>query len=257
MANAYLVQTKPLPEGKSATFAYARDLVLSARPQPGNLILFPEMFATGFSTRPESALAETLEPENSPTIRFLQGLADETKCGVLGGGIEEYRKENFRFRNWTGFFEPGLSKPVAVYRKRHPFADEGVLFSPGTSQKLFRWENFRVSPAICFDLRFPEDFRRARKKGANLLTVQAEWPKVREAHFYTLLRARAIENQCYVLAAARAGNAFANSLAFGPNGEEILRAPPEENVYRVSLTAESVKRARESFPLPEGLVVSS
>lgn len=249
MANAYLVQSQPLPEGKEATFAHTRKMVLDARPLSGSLILFPEMFATGFLTRPEIALAETLEPEKSPTIRFLQGLADETGCGVLGGGIENFREGNFHFRNWTGFFEPGHSKPVAVYRKRHPFADERALFSPGTSQELFQWENFLVSPAICFDLRFPEDFRTARKKGASLLTLQAEWPREREAHFSTLLRARAIENQCYVLAAARAGSAFANSCAFGPNGEKILRAAPEENVLRVSLDAETVKRERERFPL--------
>lgn len=250
MANAYLIQSEPQGD-KCATFAHVRKTFLRARPEPGSLVVFPEMFATGFLTHPDESLAETLDEESSPTIEFLQSLADETRCLVLGGGIEKFAHGDFRFRNWTGIFSPGHSQPEKIYRKRHPFADEQALFSPGTSAVLFGWKDFTVSPFVCFDLRFPEDFREMRRQGANLFCIQAEWPRAREMHFQTLLRARAIENQCYVLACGRAGKDFANSYAFGPNGEEILKGDPEEGAFSVSLDVEAVVTARRNFPLPE------
>lgn len=249
MANAYLIQSEPQGD-KAASFAHAREIVLRESPEPGSLLVFPEMFATGFLTRPEESLAEAIEPE-SPTVRFLQALADETDSLVLGGGIEKFLHGDFRFRNWTGIFEPGHSLPEKIYRKRHPFADEQKSFAPGTSAILFKWKDFTVSPSICFDLRFPEDFRETRRQGANLFCIQAEWPRERAMHFETLLRARSIENQCYTIAAARSGKNFANSCAFGPNGEEILKGSSEEGVFRISLQAEEVAFARKNFPLPE------
>ena len=86
--------------------------------------------------------------------------------------------------------------------------------------------------------------------GADLITVQAEWPRSRDLHFKTLLRARAIENQCYVLGCGRAGEGFANSAAYDPNGEEIFKADASESVFCVSLFLEKVKEARRNFPLP-------
>lgn len=249
MASVYLIQSEPQSD-KASSFAHMREMVLRASPEPGSLIVFPEMFATGFLTRPEESLAETIEPE-SPTVRFLQHLADETGCLVLGGGIEKFSQGDFVFRNWTGIFEPGQSLPQKIYRKRHPFADEQKRFAPGNSAVLFGWENFTVSPFICFDLRFPEDFREMRRQGSSLFCIQAEWPRTRVMHFETLLRARAIENQCYVLACGRAGKEFANSCAFGPNGEELFKASAEENAYRVALDAEEVAFARKNFPLPD------
>lgn len=249
MASAYLIQSEPQSD-KASSFAHTREMVLRASPEPGSLIVFPEMFATGFLTHPDESLAETLDGESSPTVRFLQNLSDETGCLVLGGGIEKFSQGDFRFRNWTGFFEPGECAPKAIYRKRHPFADEAELFRPGDSAVFLDWKGFCVSPAICFDLRFPEDFRSARRSGASLFTIQAEWPRTREMHFKTLLRARAIENQCYVLAAARPGTGFANSCAFDPSGEEISKGSPEEGVRSVSLDIEDVLTVRRNFPVP-------
>lgn len=250
MANAIFIQMQPSPKGKEASFEKARQMALQASPAPGSLILLPEMFATGFLTRPDPSLAENLETSLGQTQRFLQALADETRCTVLGGGIEAFPFGNFHFRNWTGLFEPGKTSPRVLYRKRHPFADEAELFSPGKELVHFNWDGFKAFPFICFDLRFPEDFRKARALGASLLTIQAEWPASRALHFKTLLRARAIENQCYVLACSRAGEAFATSSAFGPNGEELLSAPSTEDVFRVSLEEDFVKEARQKFPLP-------
>ncbi len=250
MANAILIQMQPSPNGKEASFEKARQMALLSNPAPGSLILLPEMFATGFLPKPESSLAENLETSDAQTAHFLQALASETRCFVLGGGIEAFSQGEFQFRNWTGLFEPGKKFPRALYRKRHPFAEEAELFSPGNELAHFEWEGFQAFPFICFDLRFPEDFRKARILGASLLTVQAEWPASRALHFKTLLRARAIENQCYILACSRAGKDFATSSAFGPNGEELLDANCAENVFQVAISVQHVQKSREKFPLP-------
>lgn len=248
MANAYLIQMQPAKTGKADSFTHARELILQANPAPESLLIFPEMFATGFTTHPTLSDSEKISAD-APTFCFLQNLASETKCHVLGGGIENFSSGNFRFRNWTIAFDKNGS-PLTIYRKRHPFASEAEEFSAGTEIVNFNWQNFSVFPFICFDLRFPEDFRRARKMGADLITVQAEWPRSRDLHFKTLLRARAIENQCYVLGCGRAGEGFANSAAYDPNGEEIFKADASESVFCVSLFLEKVKEARRNFPLP-------
>lgn len=255
MANAYLIQTEPRPNGIKASFSRVREMVLQVNPTAGSLILLPEMFATGFLTNPPSVFAEDLTNFDTPTPRFLQALADETQCAVLGGGIEasaskSIPSESLPFCNWTALFEPGKRSPQAFYRKRHPFADEAKHFTAGEKISSFDWQGFSVSPFICFDLRFPEDFRKARALGASLLTVQAEWPASRALHFKTLLRARAIENQCYVLACSRAGEAFATSSAFGPNGEELLDADSAEKAFCVNLDVSQVNASRANFPLP-------
>lgn len=248
MPRAYLVQMQPCLDRESS-FAKAKALIENARPESGGLILLPEMFATGFCTSPGSELAEKILPE-FPTTKFLQEIADEFDCSVLGGGIEDSPDSRLPFQNWTGFFSPRSRGPSAVYRKRHPFAAEAKLFLPSKELANFSWAGFLAFPFICFDLRFPEDFRKARLQGATLFTVEAEWPAERELHFATLLRARAIENQSFVLACCRAGDSFAASRAFGPSGEELLTADHGEAVFAVDLEADFVQESRTKFPLP-------
>lgn len=247
MPKAYLVQMQPCPR-KEDSFAKARALIKDAAPESESLILLPEMFSTGFCTRPDSALAEEIRPE-SLTVKFLQSLADEFRSNVLGGGIEAAHGEK-PFRNWTGIFSPGGRGPLTVYRKRHPFADEANLFLSGKALTKFSWAGFSAFPFLCFDLRFPEDFRAAREAGASLFAIEAEWPAERELHFETLLRARAIENQCAVIACCRAGNSFAKSRAFGPAGEELFSSDHGESVFVVELQISGVLEARAKFPLP-------
>lgn len=240
---------QPIPGDKASSFEHARELVTAASPESGGLILFPEMFATGFWENPPESLAEDIANPEAPTRSFLQRLSDETECLVLGGGIEKFPLGKFLFRNWTGIFVPGEDSPVAVYRKLHPFAGEALRFSPGKDLAKFEWNGLSCFPFLCFDLRFPEDFRRARLLGASLFTVQAEWPKCREEHFVTLLRARAIENQAYALAVSRAGNDFATSRAFAPDGAEILIADFREGVHSLSIDPNAVSTLRREFPL--------
>lgn len=251
MAIAYLVQTQPSQNGKTSSFENTRRLIERASPVPGSLIALPEMFATGFLTDPQPSLAENLKEFNSPTSHFLQSLANETECAVLGGGIELFESKQFSFRNWTGLFLPGKTVPEILYRKRHPFAEETLRFSPGTEIVSFSWAGFQCFPFICFDLRFPEDFRLARLHNASLFIVEAEWPQIREEHFSTLLQARAIENQAYVLACSRSGEAFAPSCAFSPSGKKLLQASHSENVYKVEMDSAEVQRTRKDFPLPQ------
>ncbi|MCK9181960.1 MAG: hypothetical protein M0P13_03650 [Fibrobacteraceae bacterium] len=248
MAKAYLIQTVAEATSKERSFEKVRGLVESAHLKQGSLIIFPEMFTTGFLTAPEKDSGEILVPSKASALsRFLQELADRTDCTVLGGGIEKFGNS---FRNATGAYFPKKKTPEAIYRKRHLFAEEASHFEPGEDFAHFEWAGFSIYPFICFDLRFPEDFRHARASGATLITVQAEWPHSRSLAWETLLRARAIENQCFILAVNRAGDDFGGSCAFGPSGEMLLGTSAREGIYEVSIDPSDVEAARKAFPIP-------
>src|SRR5204863_3694256 len=93
------------------------------------------------------------------------------------------------------------------FAKLHPFspAGEHEHFTPGQDIVLFDWHAVKVAPLVCYDLRFPEIFRRAMLRGAQMLIVIANWPASRSEHWKTLLRARAIENQAYIVGVNRIG----------------------------------------------------
>src|SRR5581483_11109551 len=179
-------------EDKPANFARVRSLLETRRPLAGELVLLPEMFATGFSMN----VAQIAEPEGGPTETFLRETARELQIDLLGGFV---RREQGRGSNQAVCYDP-QGRELARYRKLHPFTfgGESDHYAPGTQIVTFDWHGVRVSPFICYDLRFPEVFRAAMAQGAELLAVIANWPEAREAHWITLLRARAIENQAYV-----------------------------------------------------------
>ena len=171
-----------LPGAKPENLAKAREMTLAARPDPGSLVLFPEMFATGYGTGTES-------PE---VPGFLQQLANDTGCIMIGGGMV---KAGGIITNHVGIHAPGQTNEIAGYNKMHPFFPEQGTFTAGQDVTLYKISDFIVSPTICFDLRFPELYREATARGAQLFTVHASWPAKRSAHWETLLKARAIENQ--------------------------------------------------------------
>ena len=138
--------------------------------------------------------------------------------------------------------EEGLGREVARYTKLHPFspAGESLHYLPGDAVLLADVHHTKVSPFICYDLRFPEAFRRAIRLGAELLVVIANWPDARADHWTTLLKARAIENQAYVLGVNRCGrdpwlSYPGRSALFGPKGELISELGPEESPLRATL----------------------
>ncbi len=217
-------------EDKKSNFANARALVAAARLPKGALVALPEMFATGF-TMEAKAVAEK---EGGETEVFLSSLAKEFGLFVTGGVV--IKTAHGRGLNQSVTFGPDGALQ-ARYSKIHPFSygGETKCYSAGSEVVTWHWKDMTAVPFVCYDLRFPEIFRHAVKRGAQLFVVIANWPEPREAHWLALLKARAIENQAYVIGVNRCGRD--PKLAYSGRGQVI---DPRGNLLADGGTAEGV-----------------
>jgi len=216
---------------------------------PPSLLILPELFSLG-------TLSEGFDPEKAESIRledqdFLAKLSSENGIHVIGSSIgfqgNTLQNESLHFDS--------AGKLRGSYRKIHPFTlgGEDLIFNSGT--EIVTWElgGFAVQPAICYDLRFPEIFRAGLRRGATFIVVQANWPESRQAHWEILLRARAIENQCYVagvncLGMQRGTRYAGGSLLITPKGEIVVSAGSEEGLFTAETDPQTVFAWRKSFP---------
>jgi predicted amidohydrolase len=235
-------------EDKAVNHARARELLATTPLAPGALVVLPEMFATGFSMH-VNTIAES---SDGPTHMFLSQLAQEREVYVLGGVVT--RAADDRGRNEAVVYDPSGAL-VTRYAKLHPFSYAGETrhYEAGREIVTFAWHDFRVAPLVCYDLRFPEAFRRATRTGAQLLVVIANWPHPRESHWLALLRARAIENQAYVMGVNRAGSDphvryGGHSLILDPRGETLAEAGESPQVISANLELAPLVEYREHFP---------
>jgi len=235
-------------EDKPANFDKVRRLVAAAKLPPGSLLLLPEMFSTGFSMN----VAGIAEAEGGPTEAFLASLAKEQGLTVSGGVV--VRAPDGRGLNQSLTVGPD-GAVVARYSKIHPFsyAGETTHYAPGTETLTYPWGGAVVSPFVCYDLRFPEVFRNAVKKGAQVLTVVANWPEPREAHWLALLKARAIENQAFVIGVNRCGRdpklAYSGrGQVLDPRGAVLADGGAAEGVFGAEIDLASLLAYRKDFP---------
>ena len=235
-------------ENKPANFAKVRRLVEGARPPRGSLIVLPEMFATGFSMN----AGDLAEGSAAPAETFLADLARSFDLFVMGGVINV--GPDGRGRNEAVTFDPrgGL---VARYAKMQPFSLGGELdhYTAGDRIVTFDCESMRVAPFVCYDLRFPELFRAAMSRDVHLFAVIANWPVKRIAHWITLLQARAIENQAYVIGVNRTGSDpkhsyNGRSLVVDPHGEILVDAASDESIFSAEVDLARVLEWRAEFP---------
>ncbi len=235
-------------EDKGANFAKVRTLLAATPPEPDSLIVLPEMFASGFSMN----LAVTRQDASREDETFLAALAREHRAFVLGGVISP--AGGAMGRNEAVAFSPGGAL-LARYTKIHPFSlgGEAQGHAAGAEIVTFACGGFTVAPFVCYDLRFPEIFRAAARRGANLFTVIALWPLKRQQHWLTLLQARAIENQAYVVGVNRLGSepqfSYAGrSVVVDPHGVIIADAGEQERVLHAAIDPETVAAWRRDFP---------
>src|SRR5262249_53732064 len=146
--------------------------------KPGALVVLPEMFATGFSMHVEAIH----EADDGPTHLFLAEQARRLRAFVMGGVVT--RASDGRGRNMCVTFGPEGTR-LCQYQKLQPFAlaGEAKHYQAGSDITLCEWHDFTVAPFVCYDLRFPEIFRKAVRSGAELITVIANWPAPRDAHW--------------------------------------------------------------------------
>jgi len=243
----YGVQLDIAWEDKAANHAKVRKLLEKAPPERGSLLLLPEMFDTGFTME----VAKVSDEKTGITRRFLADLARDFGIFVVGGFVNSDAKSG---KNEAAVFDP-QGHEIARYQKIHPFTrgGEARCYSAGCEIKTFRWGEFTVCPFICYDLRFPEIFRMAVRRGANLFLVIANWPLPREGHWVTLLEARAIENLAYVVGVNRAGNDpkyvyFGRSRIIDPHGKVLAEAGREETAISADVDIAVVEAWRKDFP---------
>lgn len=210
-----------------------------------DLIVLPEMFTTGFTMAPE----EVAEPMQGPTLAWLQ-----TQAAALGAAIcGSLAVEDEGYRNRFLFVSP--DGEVQFYDKRHLFrmGDEHQHYAAGEQRDLFEYKGWRILPQVCYDLRFPVWCR--NRDDYDLMLCVANWPAPRRHAWRTLLQARAIENQSYVIGVNRVGEdpkglSYAgDSLLVDFKGEPLLDGPAGEPYIKTGLlNAEALHRFREKFP---------
>lgn len=234
-----LAQMDILLGEKERNVKKARDIIQKS---DSDIIVFPELFTTGFDYENLETLAEYRPFE---TVAKLQ-----ESCGksLISGSILE--RDGKQFYN-TMFLADG-SKVLGYYRKFHIFDKEKESFSPGRDLSVINSPFGKIGMAICYDIRFPEYFRAMVKKDAHIFIIPSEFPKPRLNHWRVLLQARAIENQCFIIAVNRVGKDkrleyFGHSLVIDPWGEIIYEAAEEEGTAPVEIDLSLVERIRKDF----------
>ncbi len=211
-----------------------------------DLVVLPEMFSTGF-TMNAPPLAETME---GPTLKWMQALARQLAADVAGSAIIREGGELYNRLLWV--------KPDGrffTYDKKHLFrmSGEHKVYAAGRERLTVTVRGWQVRPFICYDLRFPA-WCRNRQPAYDLALFVANWPAARAGHWRTLLRARAIENQCYVAGVNRVGT-DGNGLAY--RGDSTLidaqggvryHCADREDVFTTTLSREDLEGYRKSFP---------
>lgn len=210
-----------------------------------DLIVLPEMFSTGFSM----ASKANAEPMTGPTVEWLAQQSSQLNTAICGSVII---RENDQFFNRFLLFKP--NQAPMIYNKRHLFrmAGEHNYYSPGAERVVTDLASFRVCPQVCYDLRFPVFSR--NHQDYDVLLYVANWPAPRRQQWRTLLTARAIENQAYVIAVNRIGTDgndveySGDSGVISPDGTWIEDLKDADVSKLVELDLESLQRYRRDFP---------
>lgn len=240
-------------EDKRATFDRVRRLLDVAPPDPGALVVLPEMFSTGFSFD----IARIAEGEDRETETFLSETAARLGVFMLGGVVTRGRSQ--KGRNENVVFDTS-GRLICRYAKLFPFTFGGETdhYESGERIEVFRWHEATVAPFVCYDLRFPEVFRCVVRRGVQVFTIIANWPVPREEHWLTLLRARAIENQSYVIGVNRCGadpklTYSGRSQIIDPRGKVVADAGNKEAVLSTEIDLEALADYRRQFPALEDI----
>lgn len=211
-----------------------------------DMILLPEMWSTGFSMN-----VGHVAGFSAGTLSWMREMAGRSGAMVTGTMPVEI---NHRYYNRMYWVSPEGN--TGYYDKRHLFglSDESTCFTPGRQRCRFSWKGWEICPVVCYDLRFPAWCRNTKDRPYDLLICPASWPSARSDVWKTLLKARALENQCFVAGVNRVGtdnNGLPHqgeSSVYGPKGELIGRLPEnEESVTTFHLSLPELNSFREKF----------
>ncbi|MDH4207344.1 MAG: carbon-nitrogen family hydrolase [Anaerolineae bacterium] len=226
-------------------------MAAEARRRGSELVVFPELWSSGYDLANSSRYATSVD--EGMFVRMID-LASEHSVHVMGSLLEDSGQG---YRNTAVVASPsGLL--LGKYSKVHLFRplEEHVYLVAGEEAPVFDLPWGRSALAICYDLRFPELFRKYALAGTQVVFLVAEWPLPRLAHWETLLQARAIENQCFVVACNRVGQSgewsfFGHSCIYDPSGELVAGAGDEETLLTATIDLDLVDQVRRSMTVFE------
>lgn len=244
-----LVQTNLHWENKEANLAMLQQKIFSIK-EKTEIVVLPEMFSTGFSMKPE-VFAEEM---GGPTIEWMAETAKQKRVVVAGSIMA---KDGDDFYNRLVWMLP--NGQYGYYDKRHRFAyaGEDEHYTSGNKRLISSVKGWRIHLQVCYDLRFPVWARQqstAEEPEYDVLLYVANWPERRNHAWKTLLQARAIENQCYVVAVNRVGDDgndiyhSGDSMVVDPLGNILCTKAHGEDILTVTLEKEKLDEIRRKFP---------
>jgi predicted amidohydrolase len=245
----HLIQWRIIPGNVEGNLDKAEELIGSASPGKGDLVLLPELFPSGFYYTDLGKVAERYED----VVRWMGVIGARYEVGVAGS-VPTQQPEGVAN---TMVLVDKVGEIGASYDKVHLFfvADEDLHFTPGQRTVVNHWEGLDVGLAICFDLRFPEMTRKLCDDGARIVLVSAQWPRARVDHFRDFTRVRAMENQVYIASCNSCGDdgkglvLGGGSTVVSPSGEVKGVLGDDEGVLTVNIDLEEIERTRNSFPV--------
>ncbi|WP_372630067.1 carbon-nitrogen family hydrolase [Cohnella sp.] len=218
-------------------------------PKP-DLIVLPEMWNTGYALTEIRNLAD---PDGERTKKLVSEFCRRHGVNVLAGSIAQLRGEGVT-NTIHAFDRTGVN--IAEYSKIHLFQlmNEHLHLEAGGAAGSFELEGVQAAAMICYDIRFPELARKLALGGAKLLIVPAEWPHPRLHHWRTLLQARAIENQMFVVSCNTVGESggssfFGHSMVIDPWGEVLAEAEERETILVADIDLALVDEVRGRIPV--------
>ncbi|MEK7226522.1 MAG: nitrilase family protein [Bacteroidota bacterium] len=263
--NITIIQTNLHWEDKTANLQMLEEKINSIK-EKTEVVILPEMFSTGFSMKPE-LLAETMDGE---TLQWMKRIAAEKKIVLAGSVIitEPGQTETVRpYYNRLIWMLP--NGQYGIYDKRHcfAFAGEDEHYTAGTKRLIASVKGWKINLLICYDLRFPVWARQSspptslhgveRGPGGeeyDIIIYVANWPERRIHAWKTLLQARAIENQCYVVGVNRVGDDGngihynGESMVADPLGEVLYCKKEDEDIFTITLNKTHLEAVRSKFP---------
>lgn len=237
----------------------AQAVVAEAHQQKGHVVVLPELWDAGYALDKAKEFASNL---SGGLFSQVAALAKQYNLFILGSMFE---KRGLGVSNSAAIISPNRGV-MGAYRKLHlfPLMDEDKWLTPGEAALTFDMPWGMSAVAICYDLRYPELFRRYAVEGAKIVFVPSQWPHPRLEHFRTLLRARAIENQMYMVAVNRVGvdepgldgrggvEYCGHSAVIDPWGNTVIELGEGEGVYTVEIDLSIVDALRRQMPVLDG-----
>ena len=241
-----LIQTNLFWENKEANLAMLREKILNIKDKT-QIVVLPEMFSTGFSMQP-TIFAENMQ-EN--TVEWMRKIASEKRIILTGSLMIE---EDGNYYNRLVWMLP--NGQTWHYDKRHCFAyaNEDKHYKGGNKKIITQANGWKINLQVCYDLRFPVWARQQKDDLFDAIIYVANWPTRRSYAWKSLLIARAIENQCYVIAVNRVGNDGNNiehcgdSMVINPLGEILYHKQNDEDIFTITLDKKILEETRNKFP---------